>query len=128
MFSHNVRVPKPLACIENVLVMDYVGDDRGPAPLLKTTGIKEPEKVFLDVVNNMKKIHKAGLVHGDLSEYNILMWKNKAHIIDVAQAISLDNPMSEERFQTDVKNIARYFAGSGVKTDREDLIKRIRGA
>ena len=56
------------------------------------------------------------------------MWKNKAHIIDVAQAISLDNPMSEERFQTDVKNIARYFAGSGVKTDREDLIKRIRGA
>jgi len=127
MHRAKVRVPKPIKCYENVLVMNYIGDERGPAPMLRTARVKDPKKIFLDVTNNMKKIHKADLVHGDLSEYNILMWKYKPYIIDVAQAVSFDHSMAEEFFERDVKNIVRYFTGLGVKTSKEELTKKIRG-
>ncbi len=56
------------------------------------------------------------------------MWKGKAYIIDVAQAVPLDHPMSEEFFLRDVRNIVRYFRGQGVKLDEKGVLKRIRGA
>jgi RIO kinase 1 len=127
MFTAKVRVPKPITCRDNVLVMEYLGDERGPAPVLRTTRIKDPQKTFVDIAGNMKRMHKAGLVHGDLSEYNILIWKNKGYFIDVAQAVPLDHPMAEERFQRDVKNIARYFNGLRVETSESDLRSKIEG-
>jgi RIO kinase 1 len=80
MHNGGVRVPKPVRCLENVLVMGYIGDDSCPAPTLRTAGAEFPEKVFKEVVDNMVNIQKAGLVHGDLSEYNMLIWNDLPHI------------------------------------------------
>jgi len=127
MHRAKVRVPKPLKCIDNVLVMGYIGDDVLPAPTLRNVGTDEPKKLFRDVATNMKRIYNAGLVHSDLSEYNILMWNGKAYIIDVGQAVMLDHSMAEEFLLRDVKNIVRYFNSQGLKKNEVELIKKIKG-
>ncbi len=127
MRESGVRVPGPRKCLDNVLVMDYVGDEGGPAPLLRTAEFEDVERVFADVVDNMRKINHSGLVHGDLSEYNILMWEDMPYIIDVGQAFPLDSPNAEEYFMRDVRNIVRYFSSIGVETTEKDIVDDVRG-
>ncbi|MCK4456982.1 MAG: serine protein kinase RIO, partial [Thermoplasmata archaeon] len=98
-----------------------------PAPLLKDVFVNSPEEVFDDIVENLRKIHEVGLVHGDLSEYNILMDDDTPVIIDVGQGVPLEHAMAEEWLQRDLANITRYFVKLGVETDVEDVNKRVRG-
>jgi RIO kinase 1 len=127
MHSAGVRVPAPRKSLDNVLVMDYIGDEGGPAPMLRTAEVEYPDRVFADVVDNMRKINDSGLVHGDLSEYNILMWEDLPYIIDVGQAFPLDSPNAEEYFMRDVKNIVRYFSGVGIETTEQEVVDGVRG-
>lgn len=127
MHEAGVRVPEPRKSLDNVLVMDYVGDEGGPAPMLRTAEFENVEKVFEDVIDNMRKINDSGLVHGDLSEYNILMWENLPYIIDVGQALPLDSPMAEEYFMRDVRNIVRYFSSVGIETTEQEVVENVRG-
>ena len=64
---------------------------------------------------------KARLVHGDLSEYNILYYRKRPYIIDWAQAVVTDHPMSREWLDRDVNNIVRYFNRIGVKRDINEV-------
>ena len=127
MRSARVRVPRAVKCTDNVLVMEYIGDDSMPAPVLRTVGADDPGKVFSDVALNMKRINDSGLVHADLSEYNVLMWRGKPYIIDVGQAVTLEHPMAGEFRQRDVRNVVRYFTSLGVETSEPELMARIRG-
>ncbi len=127
MHDAGVSVPKPKDCYKNILVMDYISEDGYPALLMKDTKLKTPTKVFRKVLENMRLIQEAELVHGDLSEYNILMRDGDPVVIDVGQAVTLDHPSAEEWFQRDVTNIANYFSRLGVRTDTERMIKKIRG-
>jgi len=104
-----VHVPKPGTVLENILVMEYIGDESRPAPLLREVVIEDPGAVFADVLANMRGIRGAGLVHADLSEYNMLFWDGRVVIIDVGQAVPLDHPRAEEWFRRDVANVARFF-------------------
>ncbi|UCD92431.1 MAG: serine protein kinase RIO [Methanobacteriota archaeon] len=127
MYDGEVNVPKPKGCYKNILVMDYVSIDGLPAPLLKEVRVSAPTKVYRNVVENMRLIEESGLVHGDLSEYNILMRDGEPVIIDVGQAVTLDHPLAEEWFMRDVTNITNYFTRIGVQTDPEKVIKKVRG-
>lgn len=127
MHDGGVSVPKPKGCHKNILVMDYISIDGLPAPMLKEVRVSAPTKLYREVVENMRLIEESGLVHGDLSEYNILMKDGEPVIIDVGQAVTLDHPLSEEWFIRDVTNITNYFAKVGVRTDMEKVIKKIRG-
>jgi RIO kinase 1 len=60
-------------------------------------------------VEGIKKLYRANLVHGDLSEYNILIKNREPYIIDISQGVPLDHPLAEELLQRDVKNISRFF-------------------
>ncbi len=127
MAEHGVRVPRPYECLENILVMGYLGSKRGPAPELRSVHVEDPEGLFELLIHEMRCIHQAELVHGDLSEYNILLWRRRPYIIDVGQAVLFDHPHAEEWFQRDVKNMARYFRSMGVKTTPEELAALVRG-
>lgn len=127
MREGGVSVPTPFSCHNNVLVMEYIGDDISPSPMLKDAHVEDAKKMFRQVVNNTKKIYKTGLVHGDLSEYNILVKENKPVIIDVAQAVTLEHFSAEDWLKRDVKNVARYFRKIGVEVKEDDLLKRIIG-
>ncbi len=125
MQDAGVRVPTPSRVESNVLVMGYVGDDTMPAPLLRNATLDDPKAVFKDVVENLRAIRKAGLVHADLSEYNLLFWEEKVFVIDVGQSVPLDHPRAAEWFQRDVGNIARYFHRLRVDVTPASLEKAV---
>ncbi len=52
----------------------------------------------------------AHLVHADLSEYNILFYRNNPYIIDVGQSVSVKHPMALEFLRRDIKNINNFFS------------------
>ncbi len=109
MQDAGVRVPTPARVENNVLVMGYVGDDTMPAPLLRNAALEDPGSVLQDVIQNLRAIRKAGLVHADLSEYNLLFWDGKVFVIDVGQSVPLDHPRAEEWFKRDIGNVAHFF-------------------
>ena len=115
MYSVGVSVPKPIYALNNVLVMEFIGENGRRAPLLKevwqdlTPG--ELKNIFDEVVENLVKIVcKAKLVHADLSEFNIMV-KNDLSIviIDVSQAVPLSHPNAVEFLKRDIRNIHRFF-------------------
>jgi RIO kinase 1 len=127
MHLSGTRVPRPIAVEENILVMGYLGDETMPAPMLKSVKLDDPESAMDDVIDNMKCIQEAGLVHGDLSEYNILIWGGKTYIIDVGQAVTLDHVNANDWYKRDVENIARYFRHLDCDITPEEINQRVRG-
>lgn len=113
--SVGVRVPKPRKVERNVLVMEFIGEEGEPAPLLRETKLKAPSRMYKEILGYVTKLYrKARLVHGDLSEYNIMVWKDKPVIFDLSQSVPLEHPMAEFFLKRDIVNITTYFAGLGV--------------
>jgi len=124
MLAHEagVRTPVPHVGRNNVLVMDLIGE---PAQQLKQQAPKDPARFFEEVVRMMRKLHKARLVHADLSEYNILNDDEKPVFIDMSQTTTYDNPTWKMYFERDVRNISRYFSKLGVEITEEKLARMI---
>ncbi len=131
MRDAGVRVPEPIAFSGNVLVMEFLGEEGRRAPLLveAVEELDEDEilEIYHEVVEQMRLITcKAGLVHADLSEYNIMVWEGKPWIIDVAQAVHHDHPHSVEFLLRDINNIVDFFAEhidpGDTDTLREELL------
>jgi len=120
-YNAGCRVPKPHFHLNNILMMDFIGDEYG-APLLKNVGLDDPEGAYWLVAKDMKNLYAAGLVHGDLSEFNILWWKEKPWIIDIGQGVPLSHPRAKEFLERDCNNIAKYFSKQGVKTTGKGLL------
>lgn len=117
-----VRVPQPITSERNILIMEFIGHDGVAAPRLKDIKLEDPQRVYDIVADYMRLLYKkAKLVHGDLSEYNILLYEDAPIIIDMGQAVMLDHPMSREFLTRDIKNIVRYFKKSGVDCSDERL-------
>ena len=128
MAAAGARVPKAIAQRSNVLVMEYIGDEGQPAPELRHVALEDPKAAYEDLVGTMKAIRKAGLVHGDMSEYNVLVWEGHLWVIDCGQAVPLEHGQAEEWFKRDCANVARYFRRLGVDTSAAALEKDVRGA
>ena len=124
-----VRVPEPIAVKNNVLVMEFIGKDGVNAPSLKEQAPDDPEKVYGVLLTFLRRLYrKADLVHGDLSEYNIMMWKGKPVIFDVAQAVPTSHPMAAFFLRRDLTNVNRFFSRLGVKVlSVEEAYKRVVG-
>jgi RIO kinase 1 len=127
MADAGVRVPKPHAILENILVMTYIGDESRPAPLLREVALEDPGAAYEDVLENMQAIRRAALVHADLSEYNLLVWDGRIVVIDVGQAVPLDHHRAAEWFARDVGNVARYFRRLGVDVSPAGLEAAVLG-
>jgi len=125
MDDAGVRVPRPERVLDNVLVMEYIGDETRPAPSLRELAFDDPGAVYEDIVANMRRIRKAGLVHADFSEYNLLWWGDRVVVIDVGQAVPLDHPRADEWFRRDLVNIARFAKRLGVDATPESMEQAI---
>ncbi len=126
MRAAGARVPKAIEQRNNVLVMTYIGDETRPAPRLREVKLNDAAAGLADLVETMKAIRKAGLVHGDLSEYNVLVWEGRMWVIDCGQAVPLKHGHAEEWFLRDCRNVARYFRRLGVDTSPEALAKEVK--
>ncbi len=108
-------VPEPIAFRKNVLLMEYIGDENGPAPQLKDVQMDDPTAMYDDVVSFIIDGYRdAHLVHGDLSEYNILVWDGEPIMIDCGQAMTADHFNAEEYLRRDIGNINRFFRNRGA--------------
>ena len=116
-----VRVPEPIAVQRNVLVMELIGTEGDHAPRLKEVHIENPQTAYEVVREYMRRLRSAGLVHGDLSEYNIVVYDGELCIIDVGQAVTVHHPNAEEFLRRDCRNVANFFARQGVDTDEDAL-------
>ena len=92
--------------------MKYIGDREYPAPLLKDATLtpKQIEKYYKVIKQDIDIFWKNGIVHGDLSEYNILYWKGKIYIIDFPQSVDVrNNSNAEALLARDKKNIDSWY-------------------
>lgn len=115
-----VRVPLPIQCKNNILLMEYIGDSE-PAPKVKDAHPEDSERFANKIIEYMKKLYKAQLVHGDLSEFNILNWNENPVFIDMSQGTITRSMNAEELLERDIKNICRFFKKIGVDKSKEEI-------
>lgn len=116
VFAAKVRVPKPIAVRNNVLIMEFIGKNGVPAPSLKELPPKNPEKIYKTLLEYLRRLYlKAELVHGDLSEYNIMIWKGRPVVFDISQAVPVSHPMADFMLRRDLTNLNKYFSRLGVE-------------
>ncbi|MGF7117809.1 serine protein kinase RIO [Methanobacterium oryzae] len=122
-----VKVPNPIVAKNNVLIMEFIGDEEGDAALpMRLSDISDPEELLTKIINNMKLLYReAGLVHGDLSNYNILIQNEEPVIIDISQGMTKDHPISEELLNRDIENIVKDFKKLRVQTSFEEIKSEI---
>ncbi|MEM2911483.1 MAG: serine protein kinase RIO [Candidatus Bathyarchaeia archaeon] len=125
-----VRVPKPIAVKNNVLIMEFIGKNGVSAPSLKEQHPKNPEKIYKTLIGYLKRLYqKAELVHGDLSEYNIMIWRGRPIIFDMSQAVPLSHPLASFLLNRDIANINRFFSRLGVEVlPAEEVYRRVAGS
>lgn len=109
-----VRVPRPYICFEGVLLMDLVTDAGGHvAPRLNDVELTEAQALHYhaQLLQQVVLMLCAGVIHGDLSEYNILLDADGPVIIDLPQAIdAAGNTEAGAMLERDVANLATYFS------------------
>ncbi len=109
-----VRVPQPYICLDGVLLMELITDGDGVvAPRLSDVILTEEEAVadFETMIRNIVRMLCAGIVHGDLSEFNVLMDAEGPVIIDLPQAVdAAANNHAESMFERDVNNMTEYYS------------------
>jgi RIO kinase 1 len=113
-------VPRPLAANENTILMTYYGDAHRAAPTLNEVTLPPDEAapLFDEVLRNVRLMLEQGLVHGDLSAYNLLYWNGKVVLIDFPQGTSHHaNQSAHFILARDVRRVCEYFARQGVPAD-----------
>ncbi|MFB2686496.1 PA4780 family RIO1-like protein kinase [Shewanella mangrovisoli] len=108
-----VRVPTPFGCFDGVLLMELVTDSEGHvAPRLNDVSFSAEQAIHDHglVMTYVKRMLCAGLVHGDLSEFNVLVDANGPVIIDLPQAVdAAANNHAKWMLERDVNNMTQYY-------------------
>ncbi len=121
-------LPRPIAATDNAILMEYLGDAHRAAPMLSEValGPREARALFEVVVRNVHLLLRQGLVHGDLSAYNILYWQGEIALIDFPQVAAIEgNPNARGILERDVRRVCQYFDGQGVDCDPETLAEEL---
>ncbi len=128
--AHRAKVNAPVPIMFNgtILAMSFIGEGGEPARRLKDAELENPEKTLKCILDQIGRLYRVRLVHGDISEYNILIKGGEPYIIDFGQAVLTGHPNSGEFLKRDVHNILAYFRKRyGVEMDPDETLKRITG-
>jgi len=123
-----VNVPEPIAVKKNVLVMEFIGDIEGNSvPQLVESEVTSDD--YKQVIEQMILLYqKAGLVHADLSEYNIFKTGNGVMLFDFGSAVDIQHPNSKQFLVRDVINVNRFFDKRGIEVlDTAQTVEKIKG-
>ena len=127
--TEKIRCPKALYLKHNVLVMELLGSPNNVAKRLRDVKLplEKISHIYIEVVKVMRTMFtKAKLVHGDLSEFNLLYHDDLLYVIDVSQSVEDNHPMAIEFLKRDIYNINEYFKKLGVTVFRlRDLFRFI---
>ncbi|PSQ52823.1 serine protein kinase RIO [Halobacteriales archaeon SW_8_65_20] len=120
-----VRVPDPIAVQRNVLVMEFLGRDGQRGRRLSEVSVENPETAFEVIREYMRRLYRVGLVHGDLSEYNVVVHDDQLYVLDLGQAVTTHHPNSREFLDRDCENVAAFFTRQGHEVDSESLVSYV---
>lgn len=102
---------------QHVLVMEFLGEDGWPAPRLKEVrfpSFAALDQCYLDLCCTMRKLYaRCRLIHGDLSEYNLLLYRGRVVVIDVSQSVENDHPRALDFLRRDLANVNSFFRQQG---------------
>lgn len=105
-YDAGVSVPEPIMQNRHLVVMGFIDGYN----LIDVKEIDDPEGLLDDILENAKMTYSAGVIHGDLSGFNIIVTKDGIPLlIDWPQAVPTDHPNSESLIKRDVDNVLDYF-------------------
>lgn len=128
LYDAGASVPRPVAAGENAILMSYHGSDSMPAPLLSEVSMErnEAEELYQEVIRNVTLLLEHGLVHGDLSAYNILYWEGEITLIDFPQVVDCRaNRNAYSILKRDLERICQYFASRGARHQPDSLLRSL---
>jgi RIO kinase 1 len=124
LFLLGLPVPYPVQVQGTELLMEFIGDGTEAAPRLAQARLTASELAdcFTQVTDAMRALARAGLAHGDLSAYNLLVHHSRVIVIDLPQVIDVvGNPSGMEFLQRDCVNVCDWFARRGHDCDIDEL-------
>jgi serine/threonine-protein kinase RIO1 len=132
------RVPRPGRRIENMFSMQYLGSPEGPAPRLHDVVVEDPEAFLEELLASTRKLADAGVVHSDLSPFNILVHDSLPWFIDLGQCVRVDRvgmspwvrlTEAGDALRRGYKTFDRYFRKYRLRVDVERevgaIVKRL---
>lgn len=124
LHAAGIAVPEPMARSDAGVLMAFIGDADGAAPRLADTRLPAATAaaVWTQTCSDIARMLRCGVVHGDLSAYNLLLFRGQIVFIDLPQAISTSASDAYAHFARDLRNLARWFERAGVDTDCERRI------
>jgi len=128
LWDAGMAVPYPIAYADDVLDMQYIGDGDQAAPQLHAARLDKTElaSAFDQLVHGLRRLTGEGLVHGDLSVYNLLWWNNELWFIDFPQTIDLAaNLQGLDFLHRDVVNVCTWFNRKGHTVDPDELFAEL---
>ena len=134
LFEAGAAVPQPFAAAENAILMAYIGDGAMAAPTLNEVDLErdEAEALLAEVVRNVEVMLRHGVIHGDLSAYNILYWAEdddapgKITLIDFPQVVNIvANSKADYILHRDIKRVCEHFQRRGVRCNPDDIAAQL---
>ena len=124
MHEAGVSVPEPIDQNRHVIVMAHIQGTQ----LSDIISLEEPQLFLNDILEDMKMAYNAGVIHTDLSEYNILVdGEGEIWIIDWPQYTSTDHLNAEELLERDIRNIVYYFQRKySLEYDQKEALNHVK--
>ncbi len=127
------HVPEPGRRVENMFSMQYLGDADSPAPMLQHAVLSDPRRFLDDLVAGIEGLAEAGVVHSDLSAFNILVHENSPWFIDLAAGVRVDRlgwpawvrlQEALSALEHGVAALNRFFRRYDLQLDSKDVVSR----
>ena len=121
-------VPPPVELQGDGYLMAFIGDGERAAPRLSEVDLARADaaRVWDELQGELAVLVAADRVHGDLSAFNVLWWRERAVLIDFSQTVDIvTHPAARELLMRDIATLGRYFTQRGVAIDAERVLARI---
>jgi RIO kinase 1 len=120
LHAAGVAVPEPIVTFGSAILMEYVGGDDAAAPQLRelTPGPDDARDLYDQTMREVERMLFHNVVHGDLSAFNLLVWRGRVRVIDLPQAVDpRSNPNAWDLLERDLRNVGAWFARHGIVLD-----------
>lgn len=129
-----VRVPTPAKRVENMFSMRYLGDERGPSPRLHDVDLERPDEFLEKVLVGIEGLARAGIVHTDMSAFNILVHEGEPWFIDLSEALRVDRTgdlpwqrleQASRALTSGLRALQVYFRKYDIAIDSEPFVSQV---